>query len=494
MPKANASTAVVELDLGRYELRRNGRRVKLEKKPMELLIFLATRREQLVSREEIVKRLWRSDLFIDPEHNVNNIVRKLRTVLRDHSRRPRFLETVVGKGYRFIGPIRVISAHYPGPDADEGFPHSIASSHAHVRGQQPSLAIMPLVLLGKTSDDHGLCLGFADAMVSRLGNLRGINVLPIAMVVNLPPASPSEIAALLATRYVVHGAVQFSKGQWRLAVEMFDASTHRACFSRKCDIEMVRLPELEKDIAKGIAGTLKRPLEPATALQHTRYSRDQLAYAEFMRGYRLSASGDTSLTERQAITLPTRSCAIRRLLSPMRCSPKSMRVAISNSIPPVFGWRRLNSTVPAPSNLTQTYRRGGLRVLSCCGDRLRTFSISRRLPNSNAPCGFRKTCLMLTTASGPSWRTLDCSIALARCMKAGALFIPKQRISPSVVQVYVWGQQYEPARESIDAWRGENPTNKYAIYFAPQPAMMTGHWEEAELFWTKRCGFCPTNL
>src|SRR5258705_10460734 len=69
MRSTNAREAEVVLDLGRYELRRAGHRVKLEKKPMELLIFLAARREQLVPREEIVKKLWRSDLFIDTERN-----------------------------------------------------------------------------------------------------------------------------------------------------------------------------------------------------------------------------------------------------------------------------------------------------------------------------------------------------------------------------------------------------------------------------------------
>jgi DNA-binding winged helix-turn-helix (wHTH) protein len=56
------------------------------------------RREQLVSREEIVGKLWRSDLFIDTEPNINNIVRKIRTALGDDASKPRFLETVVGKG------------------------------------------------------------------------------------------------------------------------------------------------------------------------------------------------------------------------------------------------------------------------------------------------------------------------------------------------------------------------------------------------------------
>jgi len=97
MPGSRQIVGEVEVDLGRYELRRFGQRIKLEKKPMELLIFLLGRREQMVSREEIVKKLWRSDLFIDTEKNLNNIVRKLRTALGDDADRPRFLETVVGK-------------------------------------------------------------------------------------------------------------------------------------------------------------------------------------------------------------------------------------------------------------------------------------------------------------------------------------------------------------------------------------------------------------
>src|SRR5947209_20043307 len=110
MRAAKSPTSDIELDLGRYELRRHGRRVKLEKKPMELLIFLVGRREQLVSRKEIVARLWRSDLFIDAEPAINNVIRKIRTALRDTSAKPHFLETVVGKGYRFIGTVRVTDA------------------------------------------------------------------------------------------------------------------------------------------------------------------------------------------------------------------------------------------------------------------------------------------------------------------------------------------------------------------------------------------------
>src|SRR6267143_5350440 len=130
MRRIRPAVGEIELDLGRYELRRQGRRVKLEKKPMELLIFLVSRRDQMVSRQEIVGKLWGSDLFIDTEPNINNIVRKIRTALGDDSDRPRFLETVVGKGYRFIGPVRVIDARYSPSDFGSGAIRAVTTDKA----------------------------------------------------------------------------------------------------------------------------------------------------------------------------------------------------------------------------------------------------------------------------------------------------------------------------------------------------------------------------
>jgi DNA-binding winged helix-turn-helix (wHTH) protein len=235
----------VEVDLGRYELRRFGRRIKLEKKPMELLIFLLGRREQLVSREEIVKKLWRSDLFIDTDKNVNNIVRKLRTALGDSADKLRFLETVVGKGYRFVGPVRVIDAKYPSSDSSRILEPTDSRKDVSQGGERSSIAVLPLLLLGKAADDQGLCLGFADALVSRLGNLPGVDVLPMAAVLNLSlETTPSEIASRLGVRFVVHGAIQMSKGQWRLSLEMFDSYLQRSCFRKRRDLDVNRLAKV----------------------------------------------------------------------------------------------------------------------------------------------------------------------------------------------------------------------------------------------------------
>src|SRR5437899_13026059 len=159
MQTAKKPTGDVELDLGRYELRRFGRRVKLEKKPMELLILLVGRRDQMVSREDIVRKLWRSNLFIDTERNLNNIVRKIRTALGDNTAKPRFLETVVGKGYRFVGPIRVIDAPSQHFELSQRAHGSLPlADYSGWQADRSSLAVLPLNLRGRQKHDKGLCL------------------------------------------------------------------------------------------------------------------------------------------------------------------------------------------------------------------------------------------------------------------------------------------------------------------------------------------------
>src|SRR6202451_3840013 len=153
MQASNRAIGDIELDLGRYELRRRGRRVKLERKPMELLIFLVARREQLVSRKDIVTKLWRSDLFIDSEPSINNIVRKIRAALGDNPAKPRFLETVIGKGYRFIGPVRVIDARFPQSDPAQGAAAPNSEERAAAGGERASLAVLPLLRLWDVSGD-----------------------------------------------------------------------------------------------------------------------------------------------------------------------------------------------------------------------------------------------------------------------------------------------------------------------------------------------------
>src|SRR5579862_3363518 len=98
------------LDRGAYELRRAGAVVPLQRIPFELLCLLLERRGQLVTREEILERVWGKGVFVDSENSINTAVRKLRRALCDDSEAARFVITVPGKGYRFVAEIRTTKA------------------------------------------------------------------------------------------------------------------------------------------------------------------------------------------------------------------------------------------------------------------------------------------------------------------------------------------------------------------------------------------------
>jgi len=99
-----------ELDLRAYQLRRSGRTLKLERIPMEVLFLLVERRGQLVTREEIIEKLWGKNVFLDTDNAINTAIRKIRQVLKDDPEQPRFIQTVTGRGYRFIARVAEVGA------------------------------------------------------------------------------------------------------------------------------------------------------------------------------------------------------------------------------------------------------------------------------------------------------------------------------------------------------------------------------------------------
>lgn len=99
-----------ELDVRSYQVRRSGRTLKLERIPMEVLFLLVERQGQLVTREEIIEKLWGKDVFLDTDNAINTAIRKIRQALKDDPEQARFIQTVTGKGYRFIAQIAAVGA------------------------------------------------------------------------------------------------------------------------------------------------------------------------------------------------------------------------------------------------------------------------------------------------------------------------------------------------------------------------------------------------
>ena len=180
-----------ELDVAAYSLRRRGQSIRLERRPMDLLILLVERRRELVSRTEIVERLWGDGVFVDVEMGINTAIRKVRQVLGDAPGTPTFIETVSGRGYRFVADVEVADA-----------PQAVGSIAL-------TLAVLPFENLGAAQEHDYLADGFTEEATTALGQIdpEHLSVIGRTSVVSYRRTTKSlaEIGRELGATYLVEG-------------------------------------------------------------------------------------------------------------------------------------------------------------------------------------------------------------------------------------------------------------------------------------------------
>jgi DNA-binding winged helix-turn-helix (wHTH) protein len=185
-----------ELDRGAYQLRRDGQLVHLERIPLELSFLLTERRGQLVTREEIVERIWEG-VFLESDASINAAVRKIRQALGDDAEVPRFVVTIPTKGYRFIADV-----------CEE----ALAASNPRHALRIDSLAVMPLDnLSGDRAQDY-FSDGMTEELIAAVSRIEQLRVVSRTSVMQYKGArkSLSEIARELRVDAVVEGSVMRS--------------------------------------------------------------------------------------------------------------------------------------------------------------------------------------------------------------------------------------------------------------------------------------------
>ncbi|MGD0306869.1 MAG: winged helix-turn-helix domain-containing protein [Candidatus Acidiferrales bacterium] len=173
MPQPAPDSAMVQfdvyaLDLRAGELFKSGRKIKLQEQPFRILTILLEHPGELVTREALRQRLWSEDTFVDFEHSLNTAIKKLRRALCDEADKPRFVETLPRRGYRFVGSVedhRPPSPHRSG-EPSKGLVGKTCVLRAETGGDFVTLAIDEKTMLEKqkleaAADDLGLSLLFA---------------------------------------------------------------------------------------------------------------------------------------------------------------------------------------------------------------------------------------------------------------------------------------------------------------------------------------------
>jgi TolB-like protein/DNA-binding winged helix-turn-helix (wHTH) protein/Tfp pilus assembly protein PilF len=311
------------LDQSRYRLQRGERILRLEKRPMELLILLVERRGELVSREEIAERLWGKGVFLDVDRSINTAISKVRVALRDDPEEPRFVETVVGKGYRFAAPVicngdanpQVESLPPPvqvssGP-AVLSAPDRATSTRLRLLlagaavfalcavtlvlirsgsakgARQPaikSLAVLPLKNLSGDPTQEYVADGMTEALIGRLSAIHGLRVISRTSVMHFKDTQLSvpEIARTLHVDAIVEGSVIREGGRIRVHAQLIRAATDEHFWSEAYDRELRDVLALQSDVAQSIARKVEATV---TGEEHERLTAVRSVSPEVYESY-----------------------------------------------------------------------------------------------------------------------------------------------------------------------------------------------------------------
>jgi TolB-like protein/DNA-binding winged helix-turn-helix (wHTH) protein/Tfp pilus assembly protein PilF len=289
-----------ELDGARFELRRQGRVLKVERIPLELLILLAERNGNIVSRQEIIERLWGKDVFLDTEHGINTAVRKIRSVLHDDAEHPRFVQTIQGKGYRFLAapnngntkPIEVFLEPKT-PDPVEASPvrprhrwalgiavialgllagtllglnaggirHSIFPDQ---RAQIRSIAVLPLTNLSGDAAQDYFADGMTDELITALAKNHSLRVVSrtSAMQYKGVRRPLRDIARELGVDGILEGSVERSATRVHMTVQLIYAPTDTHIWAESYDRNPNEVFSLPSELSQTIAKEVKIAVSP----------------------------------------------------------------------------------------------------------------------------------------------------------------------------------------------------------------------------------------
>src|SRR5579884_2301763 len=314
----------LELNTGDGELRSNSSRLRLQEKPVRLLCALLDKPQQMVTREELRRRMWSDDTFVDFERGINVAIKKVRDALGDSAENPKFIETIAKKGYRFLVPVEVVTGE---PGAATPVAHTGAEDHAIIPAKESNLrslrdhgwmlailcvalfsvlgfgvfvdrvqrgrpaqihsvAVLPLRNLSPDSGQEYFADGVTEDLITSLAQSVPLRVISRTSVMRYKETSEpiTQIARELGVDTIVEGAVARAGNRVSVTVQLIDATQDRHLWAHRYDRQVGDLLEVEAGLSQEIVrqiGSTLRPREEVKALSHP---VDSQAYDLYLRG------------------------------------------------------------------------------------------------------------------------------------------------------------------------------------------------------------------
>lgn len=302
LPPERISFGEFQLNLRTREVQTDGRRFDLQEQPFLVLTMLLERPGDLVTREDLIKKLWPSDTFVDFEHSLNKAVKRLREALHDSAEEPRFIETLPRRGYRFIGTATL-------PREESTVPAVTKASCARVVVHEPrgsqwqraalasasivllsaalgvwwirghtsrvsgsssaeplirSLAVLPLENLSGDPAQEYFADGMTDELITDLGQIDALRVISRTSIMQYKGAHKllPEIAKELNIDAVVEGTVVHTGDRVRITAQLIEARADKHLWAQSYEGAMRDVLGLQNQVARAIADQIRVKLTP----------------------------------------------------------------------------------------------------------------------------------------------------------------------------------------------------------------------------------------
>ena len=324
----------LELNRSSYELRRSGRVLKLERIPLDILFLLVERKGQLVTREDIIEEIRGKDVFLDTDSSINGAIRKIRHALKDDPENPAFVQTVTGKGYRFIALVTEAAA--PNPEggvkklestaviqearatlATRPEPRmfwklwpwvvaiavlmvvvlagSIYELRLRTRSQSDvvqgrvMLAVLPFANLSNDPEQEYFSDGLTEETITDLGELNperlGVIARTSAAAYKHTNKTIAQIGRELGVDYILEGSVRREGGLARISAQLIRVKDQVHLWAHNYDRETGGLLALQNELGRAIAQQVQVKLAPPYGGRSTnKYAPNPEAYELYLKG------------------------------------------------------------------------------------------------------------------------------------------------------------------------------------------------------------------
>ena len=273
---------VFEVNLESGELRKSGARIRLQEQPFKILTALLEHPGEVVTREELRRRIWPEESFGDFDHAVNVAVGKLRIALNDPADFPRLIETLPRRGYRFIGPTSTtaIAAEKPGRNTPEEPQNS---------GKKVVLVVLPFDNLSGDPEQEYFSDGMTEEMIAQLGRLQpgylSVIARPSSMHYKGTAKRIDEIGRELRVNYILAGSVRRVGDRVRITAQLAQVHDQTQIWAESYDRSLPDILGLQSEVAQAIASEIKVALKPREQARLSGlHPIDPEAYEAYLKG------------------------------------------------------------------------------------------------------------------------------------------------------------------------------------------------------------------